>query len=584
MVKTLLKNVKEYTAAAVATPLFMLVEVAMEMVIPLLMASMIDKGVEVGNFNHILKIGGVMVIAALIGLWGGLMGAKYSAKASTGFAKNLREAMFKNVQTFSAENIDKYSTAGLITRLTTDVTNIQNSFQMLIRMGMRAPASLVIAMIMSFSISKTLAMTYVYAIGFIMVVVVILLFLTKKLFEILFEKYDGINASTRENVSAIRVVKAYVREAYEKSKFHEANQALYNASIKAEKIMAGTMPIMSAVIYGCILSISWLGAKNIVYGELTTGQLMSMLSYCMNILINLLMLSVIIVMLTMSLANMKRVAEVLNEKATIVNPENPVMEMKDGSVSFENVFFSYKNQSGEPVLKNINLNIKSGETIGVMGSTGSSKTSLVNLISRLYDVTDGSVKVGGVDVRDYDLDVLRNNVSVVLQNNVLFSGSILENLRWGNENATDEECIRACKLACADEFIDRLPDKYNTHIERGGTNVSGGQRQRLCIARALMKQPKVLILDDSTSAVDTATDANIRRAFREEIPGVTKFIIAQRVTSVMDADRIIVMDDGTINGIGTHEELLANNEIYKDVYETQTGQGAGDFDSEKRDD
>ncbi len=581
VLKTLLAQVKEYKKDAIATPLFMLLEVAMELLIPLLMASIIDDGVNAGNMSHIYKIGFFMVLAALVGLFAGLMGGKYGASASTGFAKNLRKAMFENIQTFSFENIDKFSTAGLVTRLTTDVTNLQNAFQMILRMGMRAPASMIVAMIMSFYISPRLASVYLVAVVVLAVVFFILIKVVKAIFETVFKKYDDLNASVQENISGIRVVKAYVREDYERDKFQKASGNIYKMLLKAERVLAMNAPILMGTAYVCILLISWMGAKMIVTDEFTTGELMSMLTYCMTILMNLMMFSAVFVMITMSMANGERVAEVINEKATIVNPENPVMQVKDGSVVFDHVNFSYKKTAEEFVLSDINLDIKSGETIGVIGGTGSAKTTLVNLISRLYDVTEGSVSVGGVDVKQYDLDVLRNQVSVVLQKNVLFSGTIYENLRWGDENATDEECKRACELACADEFISKFPDGYNTYIEQGGSNVSGGQRQRLCIARALLKKPKVLILDDSTSAVDTATDAKIRRAFREEIPGTTKIIIAQRISSVQDADRIVVMEDGKINGVGTHQQLLDTNEIYRDVYESQTGGGSGDFDEKE---
>ena len=576
MIKVLAAQIKEYKWASIATPLFMILEVIMEMIIPLLMASIIDDGVTAGNFQHILKIGGIMILCAVIGLFAGLMGAKYGAKASTGFAKNLRNAMFDNIQTFSFSNIDKFSTSSLITRLTTDVTNLQNSYQMLLRMTFRAPMSMIIAMIMAFSIDAKLSSTYLVAVAFLIVALAIIMPKANKYFRAVFEKYDELNASVQENVSAIRVVKAYVREDFEKEKFSKANKNIYNMFLRAEKMVVLNMPIMQATVYTCILVISWLGAKSIVAGGLTTGALMSLLTYCMNILMNLMMISMIIVMLSMSYASAKRVVEVIEEKADITNPQKPVYEVPDGSISFRNVDFGY-NTTGKPVLRNINLDIKSGETIGIIGGTGSSKTSLVNLISRLYDATTGEVLVGGINVKEYDMETLRNQVSVVLQKNVLFSGTVLENLRWGNKDASEEECINACKLACADEFIQRMPEKYNTHIEQGGTNVSGGQKQRLCIARALLKKPKVLILDDSTSAVDTATDAKIRKAFAEEIPNTTKLIIAQRVSSVQYADRIIVMDKGEISAVGTHEQLLQSSEIYRDVYESQTG-GSGDFD------
>ena len=579
MVKKLLSYVKEYKSAAILTPVFMLLEVAMEMVIPLMMASIIDKGVNGGDMNHIYRMGIYMVLIALVGLFAGIMGGWSGSVAAAGFAKNLRQAEFEKIQTFSFKNIDRFSSNSLITRLTTDVTNLQNAFLMVLRMGTRAPASVIVALIMAFSISPKLSTIYVIALIFMVTMMLIILPKTRKVFNEVFKKYDAMNESVQENVSAIRVVKAYVREKYETEKFHNASENIYHMFVKAEKIMVVAMPLMMGTVYFCILSISWFGAKEIVFGDLTTGELMSLLAYCMNILMSFMFLAVMFVMITMSVASADRILEVLIEEPDIKNPENPVMEVKDGSITFDHVNFGYHKSAEDFVLSDINLEIKSGETIGIIGGTGSAKTSLVNLISRLYDVNEGSVKVGGVDVREYDLERLRDEVSVVLQKNVLFSGTIYENLRWGDKNATDEECRRACELACADEFIDRFTEGYNTYIEQGGTNVSGGQRQRLCIARALLKKPKILILDDSTSAVDTATDAKIRRAFREEIPGTTKLIIAQRISSVMDADRIIVMDDGKVNGFGTHEELLSSNEIYKDVYESQTGAGSGDFDS-----
>ncbi|MBR1572358.1 MAG: ABC transporter ATP-binding protein [Lachnospiraceae bacterium] len=579
MVKKLMAHVKEYKTNAILTPLFMLLEVAMEMVIPLMMASIIDDGVNAGNMGHIYKMGIYMILIALVGLFAGVMGGRCGAFASAGLAKNLRQAQFEKIQTYSFKNIDKFSSNSLITRLTTDVTNVQNAFQMLLRIGTRAPASLIVALILAIRISPKLSMVYVVALIFLVSIMFILLPKTRKVFKEVFEKYDELNESVQENVSAVRVVKAYVREQYETEKFHRASNNIYNMFIKAEKIMVVAMPIMMGTVYACILLISWFGAKEIVAGGLTTGALMSLLTYCMNILMSLMMLAMIFIMITMSIASAERIVEVLDEVPDIHNSENPVYEVTDGSIEFENVNFGYHKNAEDYVLSNINLSIKSGETVGIIGGTGSAKTSLVNLISRLYDVNEGSVKVGGRDVREYDIETLRDEVAVVLQKNVLFTGTIYENLRWGDKNATDEECKRACQLACADEFIDKLPDGYNTFIEQGGTNVSGGQRQRLCIARALLKKPKVLILDDSTSAVDTATDAKIRKAFREEIPGTTKLIIAQRISSVQDADHIVVMDDGKINGYGTHQELLANNEIYRDVYESQNGAGNGDFDS-----
>ena len=577
MLKTLASQVKEFKRDSLLTPVFMVLEVLFETIIPLLMASIIDKGVEAGDMHHIYVIGGWMIAAAAAGLFSGIMGGRLGARASAGFARNLRQAMFENIQQFSFSNIDKFSTAGLVTRMTTDVTNIQNAYQMLLRMCFRAPCSLLCAMGMAFFINARIASIYLMAVILLGIFLFFILRRATKYFQAAFPKYDDLNASVQENVSAIRVVKAYVREDEEISKFKKASQNIYNIFVKAEKNIVYNMPVMMFTVYSCILLISWVGAKMIVNSALTTGELMSLLTYCMNILMNLMMLSMVFVMMSMSVASARRISEVLNEKSNLANPENPIHEVPDGSIEFQHVKFSYHKDSQEPVLHDINLKIQSGETIGILGGTGSAKTSLVNLISRLYDVTSGAVIVGGHDVREYDMEALRNQVSVVLQKNVLFSGSILDNLRWGDQNATKEECIHACKLACADEFIDKMPDGYETYIEQGGSNVSGGQKQRLCIARALLKKPKVLILDDSTSAVDTATDSKIRKAFAEEIPNTTKLIIAQRISSVQNADRIIVMEDGKINGFGTHEELLASNEIYREVYESQTSAG-GDFD------
>ena len=582
MIRTLLSEVKEYKGASVATPLFMILEVLMEMMIPFLMASIIDDGVNAGDIGHIYKVGGIMVIAAAIGLLAGMAGGRYGAKASAGFAKNLRETMFNHIQTFSFANIDKYSTAGLVTRLTTDVTNVQNAYQMTLRMFTRAPASLLCAMIMAFRINGKLSGVYLVAVVILGVLLALIMSHATQYFQQAFPKYDDMNASVQENVSAIRVVKAYVWEEQETDKFKKASENIYRIFMKAEGNLVYNAPLMQITVYSCILLISWIGAKMIVASELTTGELMSLLAYCMNILMSLMMLSMVFVMISMSMASIRRISEVLKESSDIKNPKEPVHEVADGSIEFRQVDFAYRKDSESPVLKDINLKIGSGEVIGIIGGTGSAKTSLVNLISRLYDVTGGAVYVGGRDVREYDMETLRNQVSVVLQNNVLFSGTILENLRWGSREATEEECKEACRQACADEFIQRFPDGYETHIEQGGSNVSGGQRQRLCIARALLKKPKILILDDSTSAVDTATDAKIRKAFREEIPDTTKLIIAQRIGSVKDADRIIVMDEGCVDGFGTHEELLRENAIYREVYESQTN-GGGDFDEKAGD-
>lgn len=577
MLKTLGAQIKEYKWASIATPVFMLLEVAVDTIIPLLMASIIDNGVNMGDTRHIYIMGVWMIVAALFGLLTGCLGAKYGAKAAMGFGKNLRAAMFRNIQTFSFANIDRFSSASLVTRMTTDVTNIQNAYMMLLRMAMRAPASIICAMAMSFFISPRLATIYLIA---VILLGALLLFISKaamKYFDRAFKRYDDLNESVQENVSAIRVVKAYVREDYEKKRFSKAAQNIYDVFVKAESLVVYNSPLMQFTVYACILLISWLGAHMVVCSTLTTGDLMALLTYCMNILMNLMMLSMVFVMISLSLASARRISEVLNEQSTLHNPKEPLYDVPDGSISFKHVTFRYSDTAETPVLSDINLDIKSGETIGIIGGTGSSKSSLVNLISRLYDTDTGSVIVGGHDVREYDMDTLRNKVAVVLQQNVLFSGTILENLRWGDKIATTDECIEACKMACADDFIESFPDKYNTYIEQGGTNVSGGQKQRLCIARALLKKPRILILDDSTSAVDTATDSKIRAALAKTIPGTTKLIIAQRISSVMDADRIIVMNDGKVDGFDTHENLLKNNEIYRDVYDSQTN-GGGDFD------
>ena len=577
MIKTLARHVRGYVRESVLTPLFMILEVIMETIIPWLMSVMIDEGVNKGNMQQIIITGLWMLLCALIALFAGAMGGVYGAKASAGFAKNLRQAMFENIQSFSFANIDKYSTAGLVTRMTTDVTNLQNAYQMLLRICFRAPVNLIAAMTMTLLINAKLASVYLVAVAFLAIVLFIIIRKTYRYFSQVFDRYDDLNASVQENVSSIRVVKAFVREEHEVGKFNRAANNLYKLFVKAENLMVSVSPLMMLTIYGSIIAISWFGANMIVGGELTTGELTTMLTYCMQILMSLMMVAFIFVMLTMSLASAKRVSGVLNETSTLHNPEKPVYEVRDGSIDFDDVTFSYIEKSERPVLSDINLHIRSGETIGIIGGTGSSKTSLVNLIGRLYDVTGGSVKVGGRDVREYDLETLRDQVSVVLQKNVLFSGTILDNLRWGKEDATEEECVRACQLACADEFIRQFPDGYDTKIEQGGTNVSGGQKQRLCIARALLKQPKILILDDSTSAVDTATDAKIRRAFAEEIPDTTKIIISQRVSSVQNADRIVVMDNGVITAVGTHEELRKISPIYEEIYVAQT-EDSGDFD------
>lgn len=577
MLKTLFAQVKQYKKVAVITPIITALEVVMELLIPMVMASIIDDGIEKGNMRHVYLCGGIMLVLAALGLIFGILAGRLAAYASSGYACNLRDAMFANIQTFSFHNIDKYSTAGLVTRMTTDVSNMQLAFQMLLRICTRAPLMLIFALVMSIIINPQLSMVFVAAIIVLGSILFAIARRAMPLFDKVFDRYDELNASVQENVSGIRVVKAFVREEHENTKFNKAAQHIYEMFVKAESIVALNNPVMMFVVYACILGLSWLGARMIVGGSMTTGELTSLFSYVMNILMSLMILSMIFVMMTLSMASARRITQVLNEHADIVSPENADFEIPDGSVDFNHVTFAYGEGTGKPVLSDINLHVEAGETIGIIGGTGSAKSSLVNLISRLYDVQEGSVLVGGKDVRTYDLDTLRNQVSVVLQKNVLFSGTILENLRWGDKNATEEECVRACKMACADEFIRQLPEGYNTYIEQGGTNVSGGQKQRLCIARALLKKPKILILDDSTSAVDTATDARIRKAFREEIPGTTKFIIAQRVSSIQDADRILVLDNGRIDGFDTHENLLATNRIYQEVYESQT-QGGGDFD------
>lgn len=577
MIKTLSAQIKQYKKDTILTPIFMAFEVLFEVIIPLITAKLIDDGISAGNMPAVIKYGVLMIIVALLSLASGVLAGKFAATASSGFACNLRHAMYDNIQRFSFSNIDKYSTAGLITRMTTDVTNIQNAFQMLIRIAVRAPFTLICSLIMCIIINGKLSLIFLAALIFLAVAIFTIIGKVSKIFEQAFKKYDDLNASVQENVSAIRVVKAFVREKHETEKFKNASGAIYKLFAKAECLIALNNPIMMFVVYFCIIIISWLGAKFIVAGTLTTGELTSLFSYVMNVLMSLMMLSMIFVMLTMSEASAKRVAEVINEEPDIVDPEDPVTDIPNGKIDFNHVDFTYANSSEEVVLKDIDLHIDAGETIGIIGGTGCGKSSLVNLISRLYDVSEGSVCVGGRDVRSYDLEALRNSVAVVLQKNVLFSGTILENLRWGNENATEEECRAVCKLACADEFIERFPDGYNTYIEQGGSNVSGGQKQRLCIARALLKNPKILILDDSTSAVDTATDAKIREAFAQRIPGTTKIIISQRISSVKDADRILVLDDGRVSGFASHEDLLQNNEIYKEIYDAQTG-GSGDFD------
>ena len=579
MLKTLYKQTKGVRLVSVLTPLCMIGEVVMEMILPRLMSSIIDDGVTAGNMQHIYTVGGWMIVAAIIGLVFGVGGAIFGSAAATGLARNLRKSMFRNIQTFSFSNIDKYSTAGLVTRMTTDVTNIQNAYQMSLRMSIRAPASLIVAMVMSFTINRDLASIYLVAAILLAIVLVFIMSHATRYFDQAFHRYDDLNESVQENVSAIRVVKAYVREKFEGEKFQKASEALRSLFMRAELILSWNSPAMMLTVYACILLISWFGARMIVSSgatAFTTGELMSMLSYCMNILMSLMMLSMVFVMISMSAASAHRVAEVLDERSDLHNPENPVMEVKNGAVEFDHVCFRYK-KDGRDVLSDINLNIRSGETVGIIGGTGSAKSSLVQLLPRLYDVSAGHVRIGGVDVRNYDLDVLRNSVAMVLQKNELFSGTIAENLRWGNEHATQEELEDACRQACADEFIERFPDKYETHIEQGGTNVSGGQKQRLCIARALLKKPKILILDDSTSAVDTATDAKIRKSFADKIPGTTVFIVAQRISSVESADHVLVLDGGKISGYGTPAEMLATNKIYQEVYNSQK-QGGGDFD------
>ncbi len=579
MIKKLASHLGEYKRAAILTPMFSALEAVMDILLPTIMAFIIDLGIEKGDMNAIVKYGLLTFAVAAIALLLGILAGKYAAEASTGFAGNLRDAMYENIQHYSFSNIDKFSTAGLVTRMTTDVTNLQNAFQMMERMCVRAPVHLVFALIMAFSIGGPLALIFVVAIAFLLAVLASIMVPTFKIFDRVFKNYDNLNSSVQENVSAIRVVKSFVREGFENEKYTKACEGLYQQFVNAESRLSFNNPVMLTAIYGCNIALSWFGAKYILHGALTTGQLNALFGYIMNILMALMMLSMAFVMISMSAASAKRIVEVLDETTDLPPAKAPVQEVKDGSIRFDHVTFKYKHGSGQPVLNDITFDIKPGETLGIIGSTGSAKSSLVQLIPRLYDAETGTVSVGGVDVRDYNLDVLRHEVSMVLQKNVLFSGTILDNLRWGNENASEEECIRVAKLACADEFIERFPDKYNTWIEQGGSNVSGGQKQRLTIARALLRKPKVLILDDSTSAVDTATDAKIRKAFREEIPGTTKIIIAQRISSVQDADRILVLDNGQINGLGTHEELLKNNAIYQEVYNSQT-QGGGDFDKQ----
>lgn len=582
MVKTLMGQIKEYKKVSILTPVFTSLEVFMEVLIPFITSALIDQGIQKGDMGKIYFYGGIMLVIAVLSLLFGILAGKYAANASSGFACNLRNAMYDNIQTFSFSNIDKFSTAGLVTRMTTDVTNVQNSYQMCLRIAVRAPLMLVCSLVMCFLINVQLSLVFVVAIAVLTCGLIFIIKGAIKIFDVVFKKYDALNASVQENVTAIRVVKAFVREDFENKKFTHAANELYKLFVKAESILAFNSPIMMFVIYGCVTALSWFGANFIIAGNLTTGELTSMFTYIMSIMMSLMILSMIFVMITMSAASGRRIAEVINEKPDIVNPEKPVMEIKDGSIDFNHVNFHYKHANDKETLTDIDLHIKSGETIGIIGGTGSGKSSLVNLISRLYDVASGSVYVGGRNVREYDIEELRNQVAVVLQKNVLFSGSILDNLRWGKEDATEEECIEVCRQACADEFIEQFPDKYNTHIEQGGSNVSGGQKQRLCIARALLKSPKVLILDDSTSAVDTATDSKIRESFAKKIPGVTKIIIAQRVSSIENADRIIVIDDGKICGFDTHENLMETNKIYREIYDTQV-KGGGDFDQPSKD-
>ena len=579
MIKKLVSHLGEYKAASIKTPLFAALEAIMDVLLPTIMAFIIDQGIEKGDMNAILKYGLLTFLVAVVALALGVLAGKYAAEASTGFAGNLRDAMYENIQHYSFSNIDKFSTAGLVTRMTTDVTNVQNAFQMILRMCVRAPVHLVFAMFMAVVIGGPLSLVFVVAVAFLVAVLAAIMIPTFHIFDRVFKNYDNLNASVQENVSAIRVVKSFVREGFENEKYTAACESLYKQFVNAESRLSFNNPAMLVAVYGCNIALSWFGAKYVLHGAITTGQLNALFGYIMNILMALMMLSMAFVMIAMSAASAKRIVEVLDERTDLPPAKQPVQQVADGSIQFDHVTFKYKHGSGQPVLNDISFTIRPGETLGIIGGTGSAKSSLVQLIPRLYDAESGTVRVGGVDVRDYNLDVLRREVSMVLQKNVLFSGTILDNLRWGDANATEEECVRMAKLACADEFIQRFPDKYNTWIEQGGSNVSGGQKQRLTIARALLRKPKVLILDDSTSAVDTATDAKIRKAFREEIPGTTKIIIAQRISSVQDADRILVLENGQINGLGTHAELLATNAIYQEVYNSQT-QGGGDFDKQ----